>query len=75
MQRFFSALQGMNGMAERHDRIIDQIEAVRSKNNKNWMDLLRLAFRHAPDEASAIVAEIYREDAEISQLARQLTEN
>lgn len=60
-------------MADWHDEIIDQIEATRTKNNKNWMDLLRLAFKHAPKEAAEIVAEIYREDSEISKLARQLT--
>lgn len=57
-----------------YDGIIDQIEAVRTKNNKNWMDILRLAFRHSPDEAAAILAEIYKEDQAISDLARQLTE-
>lgn len=55
-----------------YDGIIDQIEMVRRKNNKNWMDLMRLAFRHAPDEAAAIVADIYKEDGEISALAAQL---
>jgi hypothetical protein len=57
-----------------YNAIIDQIEAVRRKNNKNWMDLMRLAFKHAPDEAAAIVADIYREDGEISALAAQLVE-
>ena len=28
--------------------IIDEIENVRSKNNMNWMDILRLAFTYAP---------------------------
>ena len=53
--------------------IIDDIERVRTKNNKNWMDLLRLAFKHAPQEAAEIVAEIYKEDSEISKLAALLT--
>lgn len=57
-----------------YNAIIDQIEAVRRKNNKNWMDLMRLAFKHAPEEAAAIVADIYREDGEISALAAQLAE-
>ena len=26
-------------------KIIDQIEKIRSKNNVNWMDVLRLAFK------------------------------
>ena len=54
--------------------IIDTIESVRTKNNKNWMDLLRLAFRHAPEEAAASVAEIYREDRAIAELSDKLTQ-
>jgi hypothetical protein len=38
------------------------------------MDLLRLAFKHAPKEAAAIMAEIYKEDQGISELARKLTQ-
>ena len=56
-----------------YSAIIDEIEKVRTKNNKNWMDLLRLAFKHAPKEASLILAEIYKEDAAISDLAEDLT--
>jgi len=56
-----------------YDDIIDQIEAVRTKNNKNWMDILRLAFRHSPEEAAAILGEIYRQDKAVSDLAYQLT--
>ncbi len=52
--------------------IIDQIEAVRTKNNKNWMDLLRLAFEHAPKEASEIFMEIFKEDKEVNRLAQEL---
>lgn len=55
-----------------HLAVIDQIEAIRGKNNKNWMDLLRLAFKHAPDEAAEIMAGIYEQDAEISALVKQL---
>lgn len=54
--------------------LIDQIEAIRGKNNKNWMDLLRLAFRHAPKEAGEIMAEIYQMDGDISALAKKLSE-
>jgi hypothetical protein len=52
--------------------IIDQIEAVRTKNNKNWMDLLRLAFKYAPEEASEIFNEIFKEDKEVNRLAKEL---
>ena len=35
--------------------LIDQIEEIRSKNNKNWMDILRVAFSHAPDETKKLI--------------------
>ena len=35
-----------------YNSIIDNIEKIRSKNNKNWMDLVRLAYKYAPKEAS-----------------------
>ena len=34
---------------------VDKIEQIRSKNNINWMNILRLAFKYAPDEAREIV--------------------
>ena len=48
-------------------KIIRQIEIVRSKNNKNWMDLLRLAFQYAPSEAAVIFSEIFKEDKEVKK--------
>ena len=32
----------------RQNKIINAIQSARSKNNKNWMDLLRLAFKLDP---------------------------
>jgi hypothetical protein len=58
-----------------HLSIISKIENVRKKNNKNWMDILRIAFSHAPDEAAKVLAEIYKEDKKLNNLAKQLTKN
>jgi len=55
--------------------IIDEIEKVRSKNNVNWMNVLRLAFAHAPKEAREIVANINRDDNRISELLEKLSNN
>ena len=55
--------------------IIDAVEAVRTKNNKNWMDVLRIAFKYAPDEARPILAEINKSDGEISKLLDKLANN
>ena len=57
-----------------YNDIIDQIESVRSKNNVNWMNLVRLAFKLSPPEATKIVGEIYNQDKRISDLAKKLTE-
>lgn len=55
--------------------IIDEIEKVRNKNNVNWMDILRVAFKHAPDDARAIMAKINKDDNKISELIEQLSNN
>tara|TARA_B100001559_G_scaffold320593_1_gene333307 strand:+ start:2071 stop:2271 length:201 start_codon:yes stop_codon:yes gene_type:complete len=54
-------------------KIIDQIEKVRKKNNKNWMDILRIAFKYAPNQASRVLSEIYKEDKRLNMLAKKLT--
>jgi methionyl-tRNA formyltransferase len=51
---------------------IDEIEKVRTANNVNWMDLLRLAFKVAPDEAKKLVRRINADDHKISELLARL---
>jgi len=52
--------------------IIDQIQKIRSKNNKNWMDLYRLAFSKAPEEAIVLIKKILIKDKKVSSLAEKL---
>tara|TARA_B100000780_G_scaffold100218_1_gene69985 strand:- start:296 stop:493 length:198 start_codon:yes stop_codon:yes gene_type:complete len=54
-------------------QIIDQIEKCRSKNNVNWMNILRLAYSKAPKESIKIFTAIYKDDKIISALAKKLT--
>lgn len=54
--------------------VIDQIEAVRARNNTTWMDVLRLAWKHAPDETAVLLQSIHAADSEISALVAKLTE-
>jgi len=49
-------------------KIINKIEKVRSKNNVNWMDVLRVALKHAPDETIRLMKNINRKDKKISNL-------
>tara|TARA_Y100000748_G_scaffold283334_1_gene264305 strand:+ start:2959 stop:3162 length:204 start_codon:yes stop_codon:yes gene_type:complete len=55
-------------------KIIDEIEKVRSKNNVNWMDVLRLAFKNAPNESKELMKKINQEDNRISELFKKLSE-
>ena len=59
---------------KKKNNLIKSIEQIRSKNNKNWMDLLRLAFKYAPKQASNIVKKINNHDKKISQLLKKLGE-
>ena len=52
--------------------IINKIEKIRSKNNVNWMDLLRLAFSLSPDKAKKLIRKINLEDKRISNLLKEL---
>ena len=53
-------------------KVIDKIEKVRSKNNVNWMDVLRLSFKHAPKESRKLIKKINLQDKRISNLITQL---
>ena len=59
---------------EHYLKIIDEVERVRTRNNVNWMDVLRLAFRHAPEEARVLMGKINQEDDRVSALLKQLSE-
>lgn len=52
--------------------LIDKIQKVRTKNNSNWMDILRLAFKYNPQESSKIMSNIYLDDQKISKLVKKL---
>ena len=60
-------------MKKSYGKIIDEIEKIRSKNNGNWMNILRLAFKYNPKNAAKIMSKIYVDDAKIGKLAKKLT--
>tara|TARA_R110000824_G_scaffold100221_3_gene238340 strand:+ start:5568 stop:6182 length:615 start_codon:yes stop_codon:yes gene_type:complete len=53
--------------------IISGIERVRSTNNVNWMNILRLAFKHTPTEAKQMMGKVNESDQEISKLLKELS--
>ncbi len=55
-----------------YNKIFDNIEKIRSRNNKNWIDILRLAFKHSPNEAKKIFKQIVNKDKKLIKLAKDL---
>ncbi len=53
-------------------KIISKIEKIRSKNNVNWMNILKLAFELDPKRASKIMKKINYDDKKISNLLSKL---
>ena len=59
-------------MKKSYNKIINQIKKIRSRNNVNWMNILKLAFKFAPKEASKIMKKINADDKKISILLKKL---
>ena len=55
-------------------RLIDEIENIRTKNNVNWMDLLRIGITYVPDETKRIIKKINSDDKRIPELFSKLGE-
>jgi hypothetical protein len=53
--------------------LIDQIEAIRARNNTHWMDLVRLAVELAPDRAKALLRQIAACDADVRRLTQEIS--
>ena len=56
-----------------YNSIINKISLIRSKNNINWMNLLRLAFKHAPSESKKVLKQINKNDQKISKLLKKIS--
>ena len=59
-------------MKKKDSNIFDKIESIRSKNNKNWMDLLRLSYESSPNKTLNILSKIISKDQSLVKLAKQL---
>ena len=53
--------------------IINKIEKIRSKNNVNWMNLVRLSFKYDAKNSAKIMSNVLTDDKKISKLVSQLT--
>ena len=62
-------------MKKNYSSIINKIQKIRSKNNVNWMNLLRLAFKLDPKSAAKIMKKINYDDKKIASLLKELSKN
>jgi hypothetical protein len=53
-------------------KLVNKIEKIRSKNNKNWMNLLKLSLMLDLKETSKILKQICKEDKSISNIANKI---
>jgi len=51
---------------------VNQIQQIRSNNNKNWMDLLRLSLKLDFKTTSKILKQICKDDKRISSIATKI---
>ena len=61
-----------NQKLKKYLKVIDEIEKTRTKNNINWMDIIRLSMKKSPDETMKIMKKIDTEDSKISKLFKKL---
>jgi Na+/serine symporter len=62
-------------MKNNYEKLINQISNARKKNNINWMNLLKLAMKFAPNEAKKILKDINKQDQKISKLVSRISKN
>ena len=60
-------------MKKNYNKIIDQIQKIRSKNNVNWMNILRLAYKLDPKSTKQIMKKINYDDKKITSLLKELS--
>jgi len=52
------------------EHLLDQIERIRTYNNINWMQILRIAMKSDPQSTKEVLGKILVMDLEVSRLMR-----
>ena len=58
---------------KKFNKIIKKIENTRTKNNINWMNILRIAMKYSPQETKKALKKINKQDQKISKLLKKIT--
>ena len=62
-------------MKKNYNKIITKIALARKKNNINWMNLLRISIKYAPNQSKKILRDINSQDNKMSQLLAKIIKN
>ena len=54
------------------NNLFKKIENIRSKNNKNWMDILKIAYKSDPKNTVNVLNRILNKDQKLIKLAQLL---
>ena len=54
-------------MKKRSQEIVNQVKKIRTKNNKCWTELLKLALEYAPEKSKKVLKEINKNDRKITK--------
>ena len=65
-------MKNKNSKVKKGLLLLSQIEKIRSKNNRNWMDVLKLSLELDFDRTAKIIKDINGADKRISALARKI---
>jgi len=65
-------MKNKNSKVKKGLLLLSQIEKIRSKNNKNWMDILKLSLELDFGRTAKIIKDINGADKRISALARKI---
>ena len=65
-------MKNKNSKVKKGLLLLSQIEKIRSKNNKNWMDVLKLSLELDFGRTAKIIKDINGADKRISALARKI---
>jgi len=55
------------------EETLKQIEETRSKNNIEWMKILRIAMEYAPEETQEVLRQIRKHDERVVALVKELS--
>ena len=54
-------------------KLINKIQKIRSKNNKNWMDLVKLSLQLDLKKTAKILSGIYKYDNQIGKITKKIS--